>query len=201
MDLDRPYALVTSSLDGPVLQALATVEHLESGAEIHRRARTGSAHGVRKVLQRLVRQGLVEAFEHGHAAYYRLNRQHLAYESVLALSDLGPELARRLAPVLARRPGVRHASLFPLGSTGQVVTVLLVLDDVAELEDHLWEFTRQVAAERVGDWTGNGFQFRPVSVAELREHARRPEFEVREWGRNVLIAGAALTELAGSDLP
>ena len=90
MDLAMPLAVVTPTLDAAVLHALAATTARASGAQVHRMAGTGSPDGVRKVLTRLVAQGIVLADEYPNATLYLLNRDHVAAEAIVALTDCAP---------------------------------------------------------------------------------------------------------------
>ena len=59
MDLSFPLATIAPTLDAGVLQVLAATTAGCSAAEVHRRLGRGSDEGVRKVLARLVEQGVV----------------------------------------------------------------------------------------------------------------------------------------------
>ncbi len=56
--------------------------------QVHRILNHSSEEGIRKVLSRLVRQGVVLVDRAGHAYAYRLNSEHLAAEPILALAKL-----------------------------------------------------------------------------------------------------------------
>ena len=58
--LTRP-PVVTPTLDAAVLHARAATTARASGAQVHQMAGTGSPDGVRRVLARLVAQGIVLA--------------------------------------------------------------------------------------------------------------------------------------------
>lgn len=100
-------------MDAEVLQALAATTAWNSGAQVHRMAGSGSADGVRKVLIRLVGQGIVQAQAQPPAMLYRLNRDHLAAEPIVALARLRQVIIDRIATeVTAWDPPLLHASLF-----------------------------------------------------------------------------------------
>lgn len=97
MNLTDPTLALTSSLDGPVLAALARAGKPLTASEIARQSARGSEIGIRKVLARLVVQGSVMATEVGNARSYQLNRDHVAAPAILLLADLRAELWRRVA--------------------------------------------------------------------------------------------------------
>ncbi len=57
MQLNRPFATVTPTLDGDVLAVLATADATFSISQIPRILATASGEGIRKVLTRLTAQG------------------------------------------------------------------------------------------------------------------------------------------------
>src|SRR4051812_5097006 len=96
MDIRHPLSTVTPTLDGDVLVALAGVDAELTGREVHRLANRGSEHGVRKVLDRLVEEGVVTSRRAGSAKLYKLNREHLAAPAIEALAGMHRELLRRM---------------------------------------------------------------------------------------------------------
>src|SRR4051812_28639181 len=96
MDFRRPLSTVTPTLDGDVLVVLAGVDAELTGREVHRLANRGSEHGIRKVLDRLVDEGVVNRRPAGSAKLYRLNREHLAAPAIEALAGMRRELLRRM---------------------------------------------------------------------------------------------------------
>lgn len=86
MDLGRPPATVTPTLDGDVLAVLVQAEATFTTGQLHRVLGKYSEDGIRKVLMRLRGQGIVLAERVGNAYAYRLNRGHLAAGPVIALA-------------------------------------------------------------------------------------------------------------------
>src|SRR5659263_494402 len=108
-----PLAVVTPTLDAAVLAALAATTARTSGAQVHRMAAAGSPDGVRRVLARLVDQGIVLAEEHPSATFYLLNREHVAAEAILALTRVRTTIIERITDALSVwSPAPVHASLF-----------------------------------------------------------------------------------------
>jgi hypothetical protein len=100
VDVSSPITSVIPSLDGPILQVLASSTAPLSLTKIHQRAGRGSLSGVRKVLLRLVEHGLV----HESPAGYALNRDHVAAPAILHLAQLHGEVAARIRSWLEDRP-------------------------------------------------------------------------------------------------
>ena len=61
MELNRPFATVTPTLDGDVLAVLAAHDATFTTGQIHRVLNSFSEEGIRRVLSRLVLQGVVLA--------------------------------------------------------------------------------------------------------------------------------------------
>ena len=78
MELNRPLATVTPTLDGDVLAVLAQHEVSFTTGQLRRVLSRYSQEGIRKVLIRLTRQGVVSAERVGNSYSYRLNAEHLA---------------------------------------------------------------------------------------------------------------------------
>ena len=99
--LNRPFATVTPTLDGDVLAVLATHHAAFTTGQIHRVLNRFSEEGIRKVLSRLVRQGVVLLERVGQAYAYRLNTAHLAAEPIVALAKLFNKFLTRLEEQLS----------------------------------------------------------------------------------------------------
>ena len=182
MELNRPFATVTPTLDGDVLAVLATHDVTFTTGQIHRILYSFSEEGIRKVLSRLVRQGVVLVERVGHTYAYRLNTAHLAAEPIMALAKLFNTFLARLEGQLSGwdHPPV-YAAVFGSAVRGTMTAESdLDLFLVRENDAPETEWARQVGelAAAVTAWTGN--DARPVesTIAELR--AARTEPMVRE---------------------
>jgi len=161
MDLAMPLAVVTPTLDAAVLHALAATTARASGAQVHQMAGTGSPDGVRRVLARLVAQGIVLADEHPHATLYLLNRDHVAAAAIVALTRLRTAIIDRITETLSTwSPEPMHASLFGSFARGEATTTsdidILVITASAGAADQDARATQidQLAAD-ILRWTGN----------------------------------------------
>src|ERR1700722_20195038 len=72
MDFGHPLMVVTPTLDGDVLAALARADAEFSGRELARHVGYGSTEGIRRAADRLVAQGVVSRRAAGAAHLYRL---------------------------------------------------------------------------------------------------------------------------------
>jgi hypothetical protein len=102
MNLSDPSMAITSSLDGPVLVALAHAGKPLTVSEVASSSARGSEIGIRKSLGRLLAQGIVTATELGNTRAYSLNRDHVAAGVAVELAGLRSELWRRTAREVER---------------------------------------------------------------------------------------------------
>jgi predicted nucleotidyltransferase len=182
VELNRPFATVTPTLDGDVLAVLATHDVTFTTGQIHRILDRFSEEGIRKVLSRLVRQGVVLVERVGHTYAYRLNTAHLAAEPIMALAKLFNKFLARLEAQLSGwdHPPV-YAAVFGSAVRGTMTAESdLDLFLVRENDAPETEWARQVGelAVDVTAWTGNDTRPVEYTIAELR--AARTEPMVRE---------------------
>ncbi len=199
-----PLAVLTPTLDAAVLQALAATTSWASGAQVHRAAGTGSADGVRKVLIRLVGQGIVQAQDQPPATLYRLNRDHVAAEGIVALTRLRQVIIDRIVgEVSAWAPPLLHASLFGSFARGEAdsgsdIDLLLIPttgDEAAGAT--LGEATTRLAKD-VYAWTGNRAHVVTPTVEVVASMVAAGDPLVQSWrAEQVHLAGARLSEVLG----
>lgn len=180
MQLNRPFATVTPTLDGDVLIVLATSEATFTITQIQRILTTASAEGIRKVLIRLTTQGVMLHDQVGRTNTYRLNTEHLAAEPILALSRLTATFLDRLETHLeGRGEALKYAAVFGSAATGQMTLgsdLFLVRasdpehvghqGDPEVREQQVTELARSVTA-----WTGNDGRVVEYTADELRAAA------------------------------
>jgi predicted nucleotidyltransferase len=171
MELNRPLATVTPTLDGDVLAVLAQQEASFTTGQIHRVLNHHSEEGIRKVLLRLTRQGVVHSNRVGNAYIYQLNRQHLAAGPIIELARLPHTLLQRLEDRL--RSWVfppTYAAVFGSAARGTMtessdLDLLLVRAD--DTPDDLWEEQVGELVAEVSGWTGNDTHPLEYTVSEL----------------------------------
>ncbi|MGH9001235.1 MAG: nucleotidyltransferase domain-containing protein [Acidimicrobiia bacterium] len=174
------------SLDGVVLAALAGTTGPLTLTTAHQLAGRGSLSGVRRVLLRLVRNGIVDEVPGG----YVLNRDHVAAPAVERLAQLRGELFDRMRTQVAEWPGPPRL----LGVFGSAARRDGDEDsdiDLLVVSDALWaaDLAAELAAatER---WSGNPTHVVTVSSKDLRRMRRAKEPILAEWERDlVLIVG------------
>lgn len=159
MELSRPLAVMTPTLDGDVLHVLALADADFTSGDIHRLLDGPSIRGIHNTLGRLTEQGIVSRRPAGRANLYRLNREHLAAPHVIGLARLRDELLDRLSfQVRGWSAPPLVAALFGSGArrshTAQSdIDVLLVRPD--DGSDDAWDDHTESLSALVTAWTGN----------------------------------------------
>lgn len=178
MNVARPYAAVSPSLDGDVLVALSRTTRPLTGRRVAELVTYGSPDGVRKALDRLVDQGIVRREPAGRALMHTLNREHLATPAVDALATMRSDLLNRLrAAVSSWSPPAVHASLFGSAARGDGdadsdIDIFVVRPDRVDQDDPRWREQRERLAADVLTWTGNHAALVESSGDQLIEMAR-----------------------------
>jgi predicted nucleotidyltransferase len=198
MDLSNPLAVVTPTLDAAVLQALAATTGWATGAHVHRLAGTGSDDGVRRVLSRLVDQGIVLDDQHSHATLYILNRDHVAADAIIRLTRLRGVIIDRIKGALESWSPV-HASLFGSFARGEATADsdidLLVVTEPKSNPDMTAEAVDQLAAD-IRKWTGNNAQIVDRNPDELAAMISSDDPLVASWrADHIDLMGARLLGL------
>lgn len=191
MELSRPLATVTSALDGDVLMVLAGADATFTTGELHRMLAAHSEHGIRKALQRLVGQGIVDVNRVGNAFTYRLNRDHLAAEHIIGLARIWETLLKRIEDRLAswHTPPV-YAAVFGSAARGSMrpdsdIDLLLVRPD--DTDEDAWQTQVVDLIIDATRWTGN--DTRPLEFTATDVAVRGPREPVL---RDVLDEGVTV---------
>ncbi|WP_263092273.1 nucleotidyltransferase domain-containing protein [Curtobacterium sp. RIT-PI-V] len=165
MQLQSPFATVTTSVDGDVLAVLARAPGPMTIADICSLVPDRSYAGVRNSADRLVEQGVVDGHRTGRTKSFSLNREHLAADAITALADLRRAFLERLRSGCRPIPLV-YAALFGSGARGEMrpdsdldVCFIVERGRRAEAEDQIHAVCRAA-----GRWTGNAV--RPVLFDE-----------------------------------
>lgn len=156
-----------------------------------------------RALARLRGAGLVVADEAPPSLLYRVNRDHLAIPSLLALLHLDDELRRRMGEHVAHWR-TRPLAVIVYGSVARGtagassdVDVLVVRPNGIATDEAPWQDQLAELAAQIERWTG-----RPASVIELSGHEaaqgmiEREPFLVEADHEGWLIAGRSLRDLA-----
>ena len=202
MDVAHPIKAVIPSLDARVLEVMAGTLSSMSGLQVQSLVPEASYAGVRKVLLRLVSQGLVHADSRGNAVYFSANRKHLAWPAVETLVSLRQTLFGQLRESIAGwRPPPIHASLFGSAARGDGdetsdIDLLLVRPELAADAEAAWSGQVDALRGAVVQMTGNDLQIFETSLDDLRPLIEARDPIVDEWRRDGLpLAGRNLTSI------
>lgn len=166
MDLTRPLAAVSPSLQGAVLTVLAEADaHDEwlSGRRVAARIPDrGSQEGVRRVLDALATSGIVvKEARHRPAILYRLNAEHIATPHLLAIHRIRDELLSRMRALIEAWE-IRPVSAILFGTvarndarTDSDVDILLVRESTVAYSGGPWSPQFGDLHRRVASWTGS----------------------------------------------
>ncbi len=174
MLLQHPFAAITPTLDGAVLEVLARADAEFTGGQLHRMIPGASESGVRKAAKRLVEQGLVLAEQTGPAYRFRLNRDHLLAPAVIDIAHANAQLHTKVRDHVATWPTPPDAVvLFGSAARGQM-TAASDLDVlvVAEPNDLLDEAAGQLA-QTLTALTGNDTRIVHMTADEIRDAFER----------------------------
>lgn len=191
MEFQRPLRVVTPSVDGDVLAALAAVDASFTAPAVHRLLGRHSEAGVRKSLRRLVHQGIVTSERAGRADLYRLNREHLAAAPIMELARLAETYVVRLQelvhewaipPELVMLFG--SAARGEMGPDSDIDLLVVGADD--STDDDVWRHQIARLTQSSSAWTGND-----TRVLEFRRSELRPTDAVIDSIRRdgIYIAG------------
>lgn len=201
MQLNRPFATVTPTLDGDVLAVLALRDVTFTISQIRRILTTASGEGIRKVLNRLTAQGVVLHDQVGRTNTYRLNTEHLAAEPILALSRLTATFLDDLEAHLTQwDEAPKYAAVYGSAATGRMtldsdIDLFLVRATSPEHVDphsdpEVWEQQVAELARSITAWTGNDGRIVEYTEDELRVAATAGEPLLNEVAKQGLtVAG------------
>ncbi|MGL5823493.1 MAG: nucleotidyltransferase family protein [Nocardioides sp.] len=203
MDLSSPLATVTPTLDAGLLHVLAATTAGCTAAELHRRMGRGSDEGVRKVLARLVGQGVVLVETSGRYPLYRLNRDHLAVPHIEALARIRDEIVARIRSEVSHwRIKPAHAGLFGSFARGTAdadsdIDVLLIRPErPASLDEDQWLEQLDRLDSLIRAWTGNAAQIVDLAPTALGQMARDNDPLLDSWrAEDLHLHGTALLDL------
>jgi hypothetical protein len=202
VDVAHPIRTIVPTLDGSVLEVLTRTTRPLSGREITRIADAGSPSGVRRVLARLVEQGLVHAAEHSAAIFYTANRDHLAWPAVEILTGLRRALLDRLRDELGNwQQKAVHASMFGSvarreGDAQSDIDILLVHPGGIDEDEPPWAEQVDELRRHVQAWTGNRCQAFQISLDRLAEYVQAGDPLVENWLRDsITLTGINLRTL------
>ncbi len=191
MDLSSPISSVIPSSQGAVLAVLARAGQWLSGRKVADMTEGRvSQPRVNKILQDLTVAGLVLREDHPPAKVYRLNRDHVAANAIVALAEQWTTLLQRIQDDLAEwNPEPVSACLFGSAARGEAgvssdIDVLLIApDDVLEpktLGEMVWESQVDDLVDKIYRWSGNACEVLQLTTAEVQAAVDRDDRLVRD---------------------
>lgn len=174
MDLSRPLATVTPTLEADVLMVLTGAKASFTGRQIHQIMGAHSEKGVRSALQRLCVQGIVTRTQAGASDLYTLNRTHLAVPYIEALAGLRAELISHITETLTGwKMAPVFGAIFGSAARGKMhpdsdIDLFIVRPDRVDADDELWVDQLTDLTELVTGWTGNDARILELSEDETR---------------------------------
>jgi predicted nucleotidyltransferase len=201
MDLSQPFAVVSPTLDGPVLAVLAGTSRPLSARDVARLVHRGSWSGVRRTLHRLAAQGIAHVEPAGTAQLYTLNRSHLAAPAVEMLTSLRARLVERLRETIAAwSVPPMHASLFGSAARGDGdadsdIDLFIVRSRKTAEDDKAWRQQLDDLARDVLAWTGNHAGISEIGATEVARAVRTPAGRALQTD-GIHLTGTPLRRLA-----
>jgi hypothetical protein len=195
MQLDRPLLVVTPTVDGDVLAALARAEAAFTGRGLHKMVGRHSADGVRRAVERLARQGIVDVAVAGPSKLYSLNRDHLAAAHIIAIANVREDFLDRLRRRLAdwQLPPV-YVALFGSAVTEEMrddsdIDLFVVRPDSVAADAGVWAEQLRELAHVGSRWTGNDLRILELSDAETKLGVVRNDqvlVDIRDHGIRII---------------
>lgn len=196
MDLSNPARAVSPSLNLAVLVVLAGTSRPLTGREVQRICGY-SQRGVQEVLNRMSSHGLIDAVDAGSARLYTLNREHVAADAVILLSDLRGRLFERM------KDHLRHWTVAPVaaavfgsaargdGATESDIDILVIRPDDVAHDDPSWTDAVDDFSLAIKRWTGNHASIIQATPSQVADMIDRDEAIVEELANDAV----SLTEV------
>jgi predicted nucleotidyltransferase len=193
MQFSEPVSSVVPGLHGRVLGVLVRAGQPLTGRGVAELLRSpASPSGVHKVLDDLVRNGVVTATPAGRARLYALNTDHVAYESIEQLGRLRELLVERIRSE-AESWEMRAEAVWLFGSSARAqgdadsdLDVLVVRPDHVDDADPDWLGQLETLADHATRWSGNSCEVVEYSAVEIHDLIRRGERLITELRRDAV---------------
>jgi predicted nucleotidyltransferase len=199
MQFSEPISAVSPGLHGRVLSVLARTEQALTGRAVAGLlAPPSSASGVQRVLDELVRNGVVIAEPAGRAKLYTLNREHVAAAAIEELANLRDRFISRIQAE-AQTWEIPAAAVWLFGSASRGeggpdsdIDILVVRPDDVSDSDPRWLAQLESLADLATRWSGNPCEIVEYSSTELQHLVRRRERLITELRRDAVpVTGAS----------
>jgi predicted nucleotidyltransferase/predicted transcriptional regulator len=203
MDLSKPLATLTPTLEADVLAVLTGAKASFTGRQIHQIMGTHSEKGVRNALQRLCVQGIVTRRKAGASDLYSLNRTHLAAPYIEALSGLRAELLSRITMTLTNwKLMPAFGAMFGSAARGNMhpdsdIDLFIVRPDNVDASNELWAEQLTDLAALVTEWTGNDSRILELSEDEALTGIATGERVLEDIKAQAIVMFGEITYLRG----
>jgi hypothetical protein len=177
-----------------------------TGRQVARLTGRSSHSGVLEALHRLTDHGLVDRVELNRAFLFSLNREHLAYPAVIALTEMRSALFGRIQQELGTwEIAPIHASLFGStargdGDTHSDIDLFVVRPTAVLEEDPGWREQLDGLASKISRWTGNHAAILEAAEGELARLATEEPPIVAELRSDaIVLRGWDVSTLLGEE--
>lgn len=177
MQLQRPFAAITPTVDGDVLGVLASTHTEHTASRLAELIPTRSLNGIRNAAERLVAHGTVVAHDVGRVRTYALNDEHLFARELRTIAHPTAALLRRVAEQVSQWTSPpEFGAVFGSAARATMredsdIDILLISprDASEEWTSHVADLTYRVTA-----MTGNDARILDLEVDDLRSEAHAP---------------------------
>jgi predicted nucleotidyltransferase len=203
MDLANPMQSVIPSAHGAVLHALARTDLPLSARRLAELTSPKfSQRRVNDVLGHLAEEGIVVRESRPPSNIYRLNREHVAADGILALAQMWSALVGRIRADLGIWPVAPEAAwLFGsaarregIGRSDLDVFLVRPASGLASEISEAWEHQTEALVVKIKTWSGNRCEVIEMEAAELRAAVDRDDRLIRDLREQAVV-------LAGTDPP
>jgi Nucleotidyltransferase domain len=203
LNLESPIQSVIPGVKGEVLTVLARTSEPLTGNVIA--SLTGgrvSQTGANLALKTLVDDGLVLSRPAGRANLYTLNRDHVAADALVELTELRSRLLARLGDEIATWK-LRPVSVALFGSVARRtaerrsdIDLLIIRPDGVDIDNDAWATQIMDIAVSIHAWSGNICEVLEYSQAEFADLGASGDSLVTNLLRDaVRLSGRSLREL------
>ena len=162
-----------------------------------------SQEGVRVIVRELESQGIVRITAAGRSRLIELNREHLVYPLVNALSSLKPQLYERMRQHCGRWSRPKPVAVIVFGSLARGdasatsdIDLLVVRPAAVRADNDKWVGNVSDLMAKVTSWTGNHCEVLEYSVTQLRRMAKsQKRLYTSIDADGVVVFGQSLTQL------
>lgn len=171
MRFSSPFSVVTATVDGDILSVMAATNEGFTVPQLSVIVRHRSVEGIRRSVNRLVTEGILDCERVGRTSLYRFNHDHLDAEPIREISRARERFIHRLQDRLSSwtHPPV-FASLFGSSASGAMkpesdIDIFLVRPNNAE--HNRWNRDVDALASDASRWTGNDVRMLVLSHEEI----------------------------------